>query len=1181
MFDKRLLALIPQAKAYIIKTVIFKWLALLGNIAAFMCLGIFLQEILQSSGTKANATTVFLDNANLSPQALLAVFAAVIAIRILCGMKAQDASAQAGNIAKKTIRQLVYDKLLRLGPCYSEQIGSSQAVQIGVEGVEQLEVYFGSYLPQFFYAILAPLTLFVAFLPLSPLAALVLLVCVPLIPGSIMMFQKLAKRFMKEYWGTYLDLGASFLENVQGLTTLKLFQADESRHHAMNQQAETFRRSTMRVLRMQLNSITIMDILAYGGAAAGSILAIYQFISGNISFAGAFAILFLSSEFFLPMRALGSLFHTAMNGMSAADKMFELLSAEEPPCGNIDLNGKPSSIDLSNVSYSYDGSRFALKNVDFQVMPGQFVGIVGQSGSGKTTLAGILAGRNRKFTGQVLIGGTPLAEISRESLMKHLTVVSYNSLLFTGTLRDNLQIACEDASDAQLINALQRARAWDFCEDKGGLDFEIKEGASNLSGGQRQRIVIARALLHDSSIMIFDEASSSIDAESEQAVLDTIYDLAKSGKTVIMITHRLSAVRAADAIYVLEAGACVQHGTHQQLMAQEGAYRTLVEQQEALERYAERNRDAEKAFGSPSKEETADTFTSCANAASNNDISPATMKTQNSRNPYKDSDLRVMARMICLVKPLAGYLLLAIVLGVAGFGTAMLITILSAQAVTLVASGQLISPAVVAIALALCALLRGPLRYGEQICNHFIAFKLLALIRDRVFAALRNLAPAKLEGRDTGNLVSLMTSDIELLEVFYAHTISPVAIASTCFVIIVAVLAVCSPAHALLAAIAYLFLGLAVPRIASSLCSNLGRTVRNSMGAMNSFMLESLRGITETVQFGQESAKQEHLEQQMDALNAQNAQLKKRGAQVAALIDAVVLTANACSALLAFSLVGSNTISVFQAITAQAIIMSCFGPFVAVANLGTTLQQTLASGARVLELLDEEPETPEIHNGVIVEGFSGASFNRVTFSYQNTEQPTLRDIDLAIEPGEVVQINGESGCGKSTLCKLLLRVWDPQAGTVSINDTSLPQIKTKSLRQNQSYLSQTTHLFQGTIRDNLLIARPDATEQQIWDACKKADIDTLISALPNGLDTELGELGDSLSGGERQRMGLARIFLHDAAFVILDEPMSNLDSLSEAAVLRALQKEKGKKTMVLVSHRASTSSLATRVFSLR
>ena len=1181
MFDKRLLALIPQAKAYIAKTVIFKWLALLGNIVAFICLGIFLQELLQSSGEITNSTT-FLSNTNLSLQALLAIFAIVIAIRILCGIKAQDASAQAGNIAKKTIRQLVYDKLLRLGPCYSEQIGSSQAVQIGVEGVEQLEVYFGSYLPQFFYALLAPLTLFVVFIPLSPLAAIVLLVCVPLIPASIMMFQKLAKRFMKAYWGTYLDLGASFLENVQGLTTLKLFQADESRHHTMNQQAEAFRRSTMRVLRMQLNSITIMDILAYGGAAAGSILAIYQFISGNISFAGAFSILFLSSEFFLPMRALGSLFHTAMNGMSAADKMFGLLSAKEPASGNIKLEGKPPSIDLSGVSYSYDGSRFALKNVDFHVAPGQFIGLVGQSGSGKTTLAGILAGKNRKFTGQVLIGGVPFAEASRASLMNQLTVVSYNSMLFTGTLRDNLQIACKDASDAQLIEALHRARAWDFCEEKGGLDLEIKEGASNLSGGQRQRIVIARALLHDSPIMLFDEVSSSIDSESEQAVLDTIYDLAKSGKTIIMITHRLSAVRAADTIYVFEAGSCVQHGTHQQLMMHEGAYRSLVEQQESLEHYTERNKETERESLSSSKEKSTASFERNTDSPNNNaSLASSSVKMQHNSNSHKYSGLRIMTRMICLVKPLAGYLLLAIVLGVAGFGAAMLITILSAQAVTLAASGQLQNPAIIATALALFALFRGPLRYGEQICNHFIAFKLLALIRDRVFAALRRLAPAKMEGRNTGNLVSLMTSDIELLEVFYAHTISPVAIAIVCFVFIVAVLVSYSPAHALLAAVVYLFLGLAVPRIASSLCSDLGRNVRNSVGAMNSFMLESLRGITETVQFGQESARKERLKQQMDALNAQNTQLKMHGAQVAALIDAVVLAANVCSALLAFSLVDSNAVTVFQAITAQAVIMSCFGPFIAVANLGTTLQQTLASGERVLELLDEEPETSEVRKGKTVDGFSGASFNQATFSYQNAEQPTLHDINLTIEPGEVVQISGESGCGKSTLCKLLLRVWDPQAGTISMNGIPLSHIKTESLRRNQSYLSQTTHLFQGTIRDNLLIAKPNATDQQIWEACEKADIDALISSLPNKLDTELGELGDSLSGGERQRMGLARIFLHDAAFVILDEPTSNLDSLSEAAVLRALQKEKGKKTMVLVSHRTSTSSLATRVFSLR
>jgi ATP-binding cassette, subfamily B, bacterial len=1241
MFDKRLLALIPEAKRLIIKTVLFRWFALLANIVAFLCLGTFLQGLLVEAGVLsagAPSADVLPDQAAAplgdlatSPLVLIAVFVLVIAIRTLCTNAAQKYSTKTSGMAKQTIRQMVYDKLLALGPSYTESISSSQAVQIGVEGVEQLEVYFGSYIPQFFYALVAPLTLFVYLAPMSPLAAIVLLVCVPLIPGSIMAFQKVAKRFMKAYWGSYMDLGATFLENVSGLTTLKLFNADERQHRVMNDQAEGFRRATMNVLRLQLNSITIMDILAYGGAGIGAIIVLYQFLGGSISFAAAFAIVFLSSEFFLPMRSLGSLFHTAMNGMSAADKMFELLAVQEPEPGKVELSKGPLDVEARKVSYTYDGERLVLDNVDFQAKAGQFVGLVGESGSGKSTLAGILTGRNRARAGEVLVGGVPLANITRSSLAKTISVVGYNSLLFKGTLRENLEMASTCVTDTEMRSALETARAWEFCVSKGGLDMPISEGASNLSGGQRQRIAIARTLLHDAPIMIFDEASSSIDVESEQAVLNAIYGLVDKGKTVIMITHRLSCVRNANQIFVMEGGKCVECGTHGELMSNQGAYQRLVTQQDALEQFAQKERDVSRVdvvaeaapINNPSTINTANTpsegtpsdgtpsdGTPTANTPSSSTWSPDIQNPDapDAPNNHKTSGLRIMARMIGLVRPLAGYLLLAIALGAAGFVAAMLISVLGAWGLTQAACGAHVDAFAVAVAIVVCAILRGPLRYGEQICNHFIAFKLLALIRDRVFAALRRLAPAKLEGRNAGDLVSLMTSDIELLEVFYAHTISPVAIAIVMAIGILVALVQVSLAHALLALLVYAILCFVVPKLISRSCNNLGREVRDTMGALNGFVLESLRGITEAVQFGQEDTRRAQLAKRTEALQGNNAELKRRGAHGSALIDGVVLAADLIAALLGWALVLGGTIGADQAILAQAIIMSGFGPFIAVANLGATLQQTLASGARVLELLDEKPETLDVVDGENLSGFQSMKVASVTFGYAQTEAPTeaptevpteaptetptedptevpietpiIKDFSLLVMPGEIVQISGKSGCGKSTLCKLLMRIWDPATGVISMNGTPLGRITTESLRRSQSYMSQTTHLYQGTIRENLLIARQNATDEELAAACRDADIDGLLSSLPKGLDTPLGELGDSLSGGERQRLGLARIFLHDAPFMILDEPTSNLDSLSEAAVLRALSQQRGDRTMILVSHRASTSSLATRVISL-
>ena len=457
-----------------------------------------------------------------------------------------------------------------MGPSYTEHVASSQAVQIGVEGVEQLEVYFGSYLPQFFYALLAPLTLFAFLAPFSLSAALVLLVCVPLIPASIVMFQKMAKRVMRNYWGSYLDLGGSFLENIQGLTTLKIYQADEARHKLMNKQAEGFRRATMRVLRLQLNSITIMDVLAYGGAAVGVCLALHQFLHGNLSFAAAFSIVFLSAEFFLPMRALGSLFHTAMNGMAAADRMFDLLGIEEPEEGGVSLAGRTPQIRCENLSYSYDGTRKILDSVDFRVKAGRLVAVVGESGSGKSTLAGVLAGRNARFEGDVQVCDVPLQKADCAPLAQTLTSVGFDGVLFKGTLRENLLMGDLHASDEEAKRVLAEVGAWDFVRAKGGLDMRVAEGSSNLSGGQRQRICLARALLHDAEIYVFDEVTSSIDAQSEAAILRAIYDLADRGKTVVMISHRLSSVEQADAIYVMQDGCVVQRGSHAQLMEEGG-----------------------------------------------------------------------------------------------------------------------------------------------------------------------------------------------------------------------------------------------------------------------------------------------------------------------------------------------------------------------------------------------------------------------------------------------------------------------------------------------------------------------------------------------------------------------------------------------------------------------------------
>lgn len=596
MINKRLIGTVKDSRKYIVRNVVAQWCSLIANI--IMMIGI---------------TRLFSDiyNKTYSVKSMCVISGIIITVAIvqfICSIISAKMSYLSSKSVKKTLREKIYLKLLSLGAAYKESVKTSEVVQVAVEGCDQLETYFGAYLPQFFYAMLAPLTLFIVLMFVNIPSAVVLLICVPMIPVSIAVVQTWAKKLLSKYWGQYTALGDTFLENLQGLTTLKIYQADEFKNKQMNEESEKFRKITMKVLTMQLNSITIMDLIAYGGAALGVIMAATQFRSGNISIAGAMLIIMLSADFFIPLRRLGSYFHIAMNGMAASDKIFKLLDYEEDISKENCINElqrleenrkgitkcnfpKDASIICRNLSFSYKDNpdKEIINNANLRFTKGSLTALVGESGCGKSTIAAILMGRNKGYKGSISVddiksSDIELSYIAEESLMKNVAYISHQSFLFKGTVKDNLIMAKNDATDDELWNVLNRVNLGDFLRSENGLDTKLTEEGRNFSGGQRQRLALARALLHNSSYYIFDEATSNIDVESEDLIMQLIYELAKD-KTVIMISHRLANVENADCIYVLDKGNVAGSGTHKELLNSCSVYSKLWNTQMDLENY--------------------------------------------------------------------------------------------------------------------------------------------------------------------------------------------------------------------------------------------------------------------------------------------------------------------------------------------------------------------------------------------------------------------------------------------------------------------------------------------------------------------------------------------------------------------------------------------------------------------
>lgn len=1396
MFDKRLFSLAPGVGRLVAAKVLCQWVGLLSNVVFVVTVVVMLSPALAvvesafdpmfSMGDSGLISRLFIGfgyggfSAETYVGCVLAIVVCAV-LRFLMMRAAAYFGAEAAERVKLALREQLFNKMLAIGPSYSQHISTADVVQSAGEGIEQIQSFFELFLPQLFYAILAPVTLFFIVAPINMPTAVTLLVCAPLIVLIVGMVAMRAARVFKKYWGKYTDMGSVFLDNVQGLETLKTFDADAHAAKKMDEQAEQFRVMTMNVLQIQLRSLTAMDVVAYGGAAAGVGVSIWQYASGAaLPLAGVLLIVLLSADFFIPLRQLGSFFHVAMNGMTSTKRIFALLDTPIPAHGMQEMpefGASDNGVDVcfDDVSFRYvdvntdaaaavsvaadtavtadmetgktgqiggksgvvgagktgmskddDGSVVALHGVSFTARRGQVTAIVGPSGSGKSTAVELLSGNLSGYEGCMWLqsGNTgnnstqryQINDLSIESLTREIAIVAAQSHLFAGTLRDNLLMAKPNATENELWQALEAAHISDFVRAQSQeLDLAIEQGASNLSGGQKQRIAIARALLRESAVYIFDEATSSVDVESETLILQTIRALADRGKTVIMVTHRMANAADADHVVVFERGRATEQDAHAELMRANGTYAKLFRAQQTVENIGLRNNATHSTSASHALKasDSAQSVTQRAemglqvsdSAETDNQLTKNTAQlsdspesvTQRAETTSRMSDSaetdaqgaktgvrmsdsaesdaktmptsRLIARLLKEVGPQRKYMIVACVCGTLGHLAATFLPVFGiAAAFAAVGSPvwNLSVPAALA-AMAVCALIRGGMRYAEQFMNHNVAFRLLALFRAKAFAALRRLAPAKLAGKGKGDLIALVTTDVELLEIFFAHTISPVVIAIVTTVVYALALLTLSPPLAATLIIAHLIIGVILPKLFASAVRGIGPELRKESSALDDEMLDDMRGIGEIIRFGQGDARLASIRRRTRSLWVKRVHLSVKNGDFAGFGAVLVMLFTAIAAFLAMTLctavstaadmseglmwMGSVESNAPALVAAFVLLASSFGPTLALSALPANLTQTFASARRLFALMDEAPAVVE--QGSERPEYQGMTMRDVTFGYGSgarisgertpngrsehatgmsparpaeaqssgeqgagiASQPVLDHVSLDVSRQGILGIQGPSGRGKSTMLKLLMRYWDPDSGTISLSDVPLPQVDAGWRRRVQTMMGQETYLFDGTIRENLAIACNDADfsdsgsnsvsnfcsnsssnaggdsadssdsdlahdipDSVLREALAKASALELVDALPNGLDTQVGELGGRLSEGEKQRIGLARMFLRDADLVLFDEPTSRLDAYNESVILGSVNNlaEQGS-VVVLVSHRDSTMRVADRI----
>lgn len=1276
MINGRLLALVRDA-----------WGLLAGGVALRWCALVTRALVLAGGGWVVGSA---LSGGLVERRVLVYALCCVVGGAVSWCLEAWGASlcARVGRVAEREVRLRGLRKLVALGPSFAEQVSPGEASQVCGEGARRVADYAGTFFPQFVLALAGPLALFFGLCVVSWPVALVQLVCLPLIPGTIMVTMTVAKKRLGQNWGSLVAQADAFLDAVRGVATLRAFGVEEGARMSLREGARRFRKQTMALLRVTLSSVAIMDFVTYAGAATALGCALAQVSAGRLDAGGALVCAMLSVEFFRPMRDLGQRFHAGMNAGPAAEALFALLDAPEPTGvttereevsreGNavatdaLESRGAHAGEGVARVAddagvqarglgYSYADGRHALRDVDLSAPAGSFVGVTGPSGSGKSTLARVLSGELRCYEGSVTVGGVEARDLAPAELARRICVTGAAERVFSGTFRTNLMLGDPDATDYAMWNALNRVQLDDFVLRLGGLDVSVAEGGENLSGGQRQRLCLARAVLRDAPTYVFDEVTSNVDAESEQAILNFVQQTSLV-KTVILISHRLSALAWCDDVLVLRDGVVAERGSHDELLARRGLYADLWVQQRRLEQWAAQARTVEaqtaptdvdvdipaamadamekmpasiatvarqamkgvrirmltegaagvpaghpksiplggmaaaltEEQGARARAEAA-AVGAWAGAATGEEVDSAQVASQaldqtgsgedvatRRVEPGRRGALAVVARLLREAPRLSGALVASVACGLvalaAGFGVPVLaacglVGLLSPDAPVALPLGWAVAGS------AACGIVRAPARYLERLLSHGETFRTLEELRDRVFAQLCRLAPASLARRGVTESLTTLTADVAGLDSLFSRDLLAGCLA---------VLGTIGSGVACWALSGSAWLGLAAAAGCALVCAPglsglVGSSSKPDDGRSARFasrLAETIAGLPSVMRCGAARVVLDEMEGRLGAAADDTRSFDASRARRDALGLGLVACASGlyCSLAAALAAIG-HADGAGAAVSAVALLASLEAPL-AFAATGSSHAGLVARANRIIDCLDERPVTPDIVDGEELGEFTGARLDRVSFGYEPGSD-VLSDVTFSVEPGEVVHVLGDSGAGKSTLLHLLMRVWDPDKGVASVSGHDLRGVTTRSLRASEGYMDQDVYLFAATLRDNVRLARPEAGDDEVVDALRAAHLSEVVARLSQGLDTMLGPGGTELSDGERQRVGLARVFLQGAPLLLLDEPTSNLDCLSEAAVLQALDGMREGRTIVIVSHRATAAAIADVVWKM-